>query len=350
MNKLFLIVLTIASFLFFSCNDDVDINADFQDITVVHSAINPNDNVHYVKINRAFLQDGVNANELAANSDNFNYPAGELTVTVDEVRVDNENLVATFPLTRTVNEIIKNPGIFANDSNVLFKFTATINRNNRYKLKIVNNKLNKEITSETLIVDNIVVDNPATFAFWQGNANSGNLVGTDKPISITTGDNIGRVEAFLVFNYTNFFLDNSSATEKVVMNLGEKKTLTNKAGEKLEWSIASATFFDNVIAAIPASLPNLSHRKPNLISLEFKIIGTELNIFMEVNEPSNSVNQEKPDFTNITNGLGIFSSQSSAIWNLATVPPSGTNLSTNTINRLNVLGLSFCGADVVCPF
>jgi hypothetical protein len=30
---------------------------------------------------------------------------------------------------------------------------------------------------------------------------------------------------------------------------------------------------------------------------------------MEVNEPTNSIVQEKPDYTNITNGLGIFSSR-----------------------------------------
>ena len=134
------------------------------------------------------------------------------------------------------------------------------------------------------------------------------------------------------------------------MKLGEEKTLTNISGEKLDWSISSATFFDNVMASIPANLPNLSHRKPNLISLEFNIIGTELNVFMEVKEPSNNLNQEKPNFTNINNGLGIFSSQSFTVWNITTTPPSGTNLNTNTINRLNVLGLGFCGADVICPF
>lgn len=348
MNKLFLIVLTIVSFLLFSCNDDVDINADFQDITVVHSAINPNDNVHYVKINRAFLQDGVNANDLAANSDNFNYPAGELTVTVDEVRGDNGNLVATYNLTRTVNEIIKNPGIFANDSNVLFKFTATINRSNVYKLKIVNNKLNKEITSETLIVGTGTLSSPTTqqkMSFWNGNLQNGLFI--DRIFSFTTGKNVGRVQGRLVYNYTDHFIASSGKQpipRKIVMGLGEKKTLNAVTGnEALEFSLDGTTFFDNIVAGTPVNIADLSHRELGNVSFEFTLIGSELNIFMEVNEPSNSLNQEKPKFTNITNGLGIFSSLEQFNWFSTVDPQTGNiNLTDQTISKIRSLGLNYC--------
>ncbi|MBW6483652.1 MAG: DUF4249 family protein [Vicingaceae bacterium] len=350
MNKITFSTLLLATIILFSCETKVDINADYKDITVVYAAINPNDTEHYVKINRAFLQDGVSATDLAANSDNFNYPKDELSVMVDELRGDNGNFVQTYPLTRTINERPKNPGIFANDSNVLFKFTATINRNNLYKLKIINNKLNKLITSETQIVGNLTIANPATFNFWIGTANDGNLNSKDKTISVKSGNNMGRVEARLIFNYTNFFNDSSFQAERIVMRLGEMKTTTNIAGESLDWSISSATFFDNLMANIPVTIPNLSHRKPNLVTLEFITTGTDLNVFMEVSEPSNNLNQEKPAFTNIENGLGIFSSRSREFWT-TTPPPSGTNLSNDTYKRLEVLGLGFCGTNsLLCPF
>lgn len=361
MNKLTLFAITIASALLFSCETDVDINADFQDITVVHSAINPNDNVHYVKINRAFLQDGVDANDLAANSDNFNYPDGELTATVDEVRGDNGNFVQSFPLARTVNEIPKNPGIFANDSNVLFKFSATINRNNRYKLKIVNNKLNKEITSETLIVSGGTLSSPTTqqkMSFWNGNLQNGLFI--NRTFSFTTGRNVGRVQGKLIFNYTDHFIPSSgkpSVSRKIVMNLGEKKTLNTVSGnDALEFSLDGTTFFDNIVAGTPANVLDLSHREIGNISFEFIQIGSELNVFMEVKEPSNNLNQEKPNFTNINNGLGIFSSIEQFNWISVVDPLTGNiNLTDQTISKIRSLGLNYCFSNsqfsgFACPF
>ncbi|NCP45177.1 MAG: hypothetical protein GW818_01810, partial [Flavobacteriales bacterium] len=48
-----------------------------------------------------------------------------------------------------------------------------------------------------------------------------------------------------------------------------------------------------VIANTPTTLDSLSYREVGNVSMEFIVTGTELNIFMEVNEPSNNVNQEK---------------------------------------------------------
>ncbi|PIQ16791.1 MAG: hypothetical protein COW67_01025, partial [Flavobacteriales bacterium CG18_big_fil_WC_8_21_14_2_50_32_9] len=68
MNKITFSTLLLATIILFSCETKVDINADYKDITVVHAAIDPNDTEHYVKINHAFLEDGVSATNLAANS------------------------------------------------------------------------------------------------------------------------------------------------------------------------------------------------------------------------------------------------------------------------------------------
>ena len=39
-------------------------------------------------------------------------------------------------------------------------------------------------------------------------------------------------------------------------------------------------------------------------------VGTEdLNTYIQVNEPLSTINQQRPQFTNIQNGLGLFSSR-----------------------------------------
>jgi len=55
-----------------SCSTDVDINAPWKDITVVYGLLNQNDNIHYIKVNKAFLGDA-SAYEMAAISDSVNY-------------------------------------------------------------------------------------------------------------------------------------------------------------------------------------------------------------------------------------------------------------------------------------
>lgn len=355
--------LSLATILLVSCETKVDLNAEYKDIPVVYGIINPNDTTHYLKINKVFLpEDGVSAGSLAADASNLNYPAGDLSVTVQAINPSNQNVVATYNLTRTENEIPKDEGVFDNSVNVLYKFTeAAINRNYLYTLKIVNNKLNKEITSETLIVGNSTLTTPTQqqrMAFWIGEPSNGAY--TDRTFTFVTGKNVGRVEAKLIFNYTNHFVASSgkpAENKKIVMNLGEIKTLSPVAGnETIEFALDGGTFFDNITSQTPATLPSLSHRELGNVSLEFVIAGTELNVYMEVTEPSNTVNQDKPNYTNVENGLGIFSSRETYYWFSSIDPNTGhINLTGPTIEKLHSLGLSFCfgnsaTSNYQCPF
>ena len=72
MKKLLSIAALGSILMFSSCETDIDVNADYQDITVVYGLVNPNDTNHYIKINKAFLGEG-SALDLAADANNFNY-------------------------------------------------------------------------------------------------------------------------------------------------------------------------------------------------------------------------------------------------------------------------------------
>jgi hypothetical protein len=355
-SYLYLVILSVITLV--SCETDIEVNAPYQDISVVYGLIDPEDSVHYIKVNKTFLGD-VNALDLAADAANFNYPAGELDVIIEEY--NDDILVQSYSLIRTVNEIPKDPGIFDNSDNVLFKFNeSSIDRNHTYKLKIINNKLNKEITSETKIVKNSIVADPVNtigkFQFWIGPITTPNGF-TDKSIKLTTAANIGRVDAVLVFNYTNYYTTSSgldSLKQSVRMPLGELKTSTSQGSESLEWKLTGSSFFDNIKLNVPdpINVPFLSHREIGNISLEFNIAGTELSTFMEVSEPSSSVNQEKPNYTNINNGIGVFSSRTKLLW-LSSIDPVTTNqinIQNSTITYLQSLNKGFCFGDISVGF
>ena len=77
------ITIFLTAFLFLaSCETDFDINADWKDITVVYGALNQNDSIHYLRIQKAFLGKG-NVMQMALEPDSNLYP-GNINVMVDE--------------------------------------------------------------------------------------------------------------------------------------------------------------------------------------------------------------------------------------------------------------------------
>lgn len=344
MKKSYFILALIAIISFSSCETDIEVNAPYEDITVVYGLIDPSIDTQYVRINKTFLAEG-NAYDLAADPSNFNYPAGDLDVIVQEVSAAG-NVVNTYSLVRTVNEVPKDAGDFDNSENVLFRFIEpNINIGSTYKLKIINNVLDKEITSETLIVKNSVVSKPTTIqklSFWSGSANTGNYL--TQLINVTTGKDVGRVDVTLVFNYIEYYTNgDDSVAMSVRMPLGEVVAPTPLGNEVLEWTLEGENFFKNITNAVPVATPSINYREVDYIDIEFNVAGTELSTYMTVTAPSTSVNQDRPGYTNITNGLGIFSSRSEIEW--TPLVPGGSyllNVSIDTMKKLNSLGREFC--------
>jgi len=356
MNKFLIVIGLSISVIFTSCETDIDVNADYQDITVVYGVINPQDTTHYLKINKAFLGE-TSALDLAANSDNFTYAADEISVVVEEYNGSN-SLVKTHSVVRTVNEIPKDPGTFDNSTNVLYKFVEpNIDRNNTFKLRITNASENKEITALTPMVKPITVSNPVNtkFQFWNGTVSNGTSI--TKLVGATTGEDIGRVEAKIVFNYIEHPLTvtgKPSVEKSLTMTMGEIYATTSQGNELMEWQLDGETFFDNIRSRIsPITVADsLSHRELANITMEFNVAGTELHTFMVVSEPSSSVNQDKPNYTNVENGIGIFSAREYVLWE-STIDPqtqNQVNIQNSTIKYLQSLNLGFCFGTIGLGF
>ena len=267
MKKLLYIFVVFASLSIVSCKTDIDANAEYQDITVVYGLIDPADSVHYVKITKAFLGEA-NALDLAADANNFNYEAGELEVTIEAL--SGGVVVGTNVLTRTVNELPKDTGTFDNTNNVLYKFVEpNIGKYNTYRLKIHNVTLDKDITSETFIVKGADISTPSVgqkLAFWIGPVSSPTSVYVDRDIEIVTRADMGRMDATVVFNYTDNYTTASGLApvlKSVRMFVGEVETIGNEGGESLTLTLKGATFFENVVANVPSqsTIPFFSHRE-----------------------------------------------------------------------------------------
>ena len=72
-------------------------------------------------------------------------------------------------------------------------------------------------------------------------------------------------------------------------------------------------FYASCVNSIPYDDPdveaNIKVRYTTNIEMVISVAGEAYNLFMQVYEPSTSIIQEKPPYTNIENGIGVFSSR-----------------------------------------
>lgn len=342
MRKGILIFSLISLVSFYSCETDIDTNAEYKDMTIVYGLLDPNESDHYIKINKGFIGEG-NANDLAGNASNYNYSEGEINVKIDEYKPSGV-FVKSYTLSRTVNDIPKDNGVFDNSSNVLYKFTEpNLNKDNTYKLSIYNPSLEKTVSSETE-----VVAEPSVKGYYEVKLRNQSGVSANFPIEVTPSSNLGRVKVNFVFNYTEFYTNTTDSIDKnIKLSMGEELA-TNLNGNLLEFSISGDNLFSAIESQIPTNTPNILKRKIRNATVELILAGQDLSTYMSVNDPSIGL-ANKPDYTNITNGLGIFSSRSTMIVKSLAFPDVGEvgydgriNLSEYTIKKIITMGREFC--------
>lgn len=342
MRKSVLFAILITAIMFTSCETEIKTNAEYQDMTIVYGLLEPNETDHYIKINKGFIGEG-NANDLAANASNYNYSEGEISVKIEEYTSSNV-FVKSYSLQRTLNEIPKDNGVFDNTSNVLYKFTEpSLNSNNIFKLSIYNSSLDKVISSETTIPKGAKISSASTTDFNTLNFFNGSSY-TPENIKVKEGVNVGRIKASLVFSYMEVYTNGQDSVEKSFkIPMGEELAKLNDVD--LEFYLAGDVFFDAISNNVSANVPFLDYRRLNSCKIELISAGVDMSTYMSVNAPSNT---SSVDFTNISNGLGLFSSRSIQL-EKSNRPDFGEigydgriNLGDDTIKKILTMGLNFC--------
>ncbi len=316
MKKLLSIILITISALMFSCSTDFEINAPWQDITVVYSLLNSNDTTHYVKITKAFLGD-ISANVMAQESGN---------VFLKKLN-DKDEVTQTIQLYHT-DDIIKDDGVFSTENNIVYKTLETIEANSKYKLEI-NIPGKEEITSTTFVIGSI-----SLLSNFSSQKQKINFSGTTtQKVEWKSAENVKIYELSIDFYYYEIYY-NAIGNDTVLKYLNWK--LPTKFAENLSgnsdmlYEISGDAFLGFLSSNIPANNKVIYQTTDNLNGKElihrvvkqnsedlgcldfyFVLGGPELNTYLEVNAPSSGIVSERPAYTNINGGKGLFSSRSS---------------------------------------
>jgi hypothetical protein len=319
MRKVLVFTISIISLFLGSCSNDLEINAPWKDVTVVFGLLNKNETTHYIRISKAFLGEG-DALQFASQFDSLYYNPDLLDVKV--YRIYNGIVEDSF-LCAAVTDIDKDPGVFAAPSQILYSFDAVLYyppptsnsslndrfQNSTYRLIVKNTKTGNVASAETKLVSNITLITP-------GNAiDELPLYPQNKTIiKYKTGENGKMYELFIRFKYREYsLLDQSDIVSKVVeINLGRTTNDNTDGGKEMYEDIPNATIYQALFAAIPKSTPeNPKYRYADSLQFQINVAADDMTTYLNVNQPSNTVAQERPQYTNIENGLGLFSSRNS---------------------------------------
>lgn len=284
------------------CETDVDINGDYKATPVVYGLIDYNQPVQRIRIFKTFQNAKGNAYDYAKITDSLYFK--KLSV-----KLINENSGAVITLNKD-NSIPMNPGVFASDSNFMYITSSPLDKNATYKLEITDLESGQVFTAKTNLVDTITWRNPTPALVIpfevKGNQNYG--------IAWVTGKGARSYEAQLRMHYTEFHYNDQGqlldSIQKFIDYVPQKTMITNNllGGDRMSYSITQYNFFNFLLGSMKAQY-NIKRRA---YRVDFRMYGAseELNNYIFINTPSFGVVPKNTQYTNISNGLGIFSSRS----------------------------------------
>jgi hypothetical protein len=304
LNLLYLIFLL--PFLY-SCSNKLDVNAEWKDITVVYGLINQNDSIHYVKITKAFLGEG-DALSFAQIADSSNYP-DKLDVKIEEWRFTSStdsSLHHTYQLDTTYITN-KDSGVFYYPTQLVYYFKAQLDTVYTYKLIITNKNSGKLVTAQTKLIQEFLITNPREIGL-------ANILPAKKVLlDFNSAVNGRRYQLNIRLTYDEY---RKHGTIDTIRN----NSVTWVAFDN--WISASLTgntpmsplvYGDGLYSTMSKNLTKVyttdTTRHATSVDFIFTVATDDLNTYMNVTAPSNSIVQERPAFTNIINGIGLFTSR-----------------------------------------
>lgn len=287
-----------------SCSNDFSLNAPAKEIPIVYGLLSRADDTHYIRVERAFLEEATSGLELAQQADQLYFEDIEVSI----VRVSNQR---AYPLQRVNGEIEgidRSEGIFATTPNFLYKIEATtlqLQEGEQYELVIKNNTETILTTAIATIVSDLRLNRP--------------IPGNNKlPIRILEDDELTVIWAAdetasffdlqMHVHYEEWTASTSATPQQktAIWNMSSNQMAID-GPNKVE--IEGIEFYRFLASTIPADASFL--RLLTSIDIVIDAGGQELFQYINVGQANTGITsaQVLPQYTNLSEGLGIFSSR-----------------------------------------
>lgn len=305
-----------------SCKNDVEIFAPQSDVTLVYGLLNADDTLHQFKINRVFQGESA-ISELAQDPTVSEYE--NISAQVIEMERNGFDTIETGRSWEVKEATItnKDSGFFYYPDQKIYEFSGLLSSNKLYRIKV--DKQNEtpivESTTELISKQGNILLSPRGLDFI--GLGLANLNGPNEKIGLELKVPVnGKViQVFLDFTYRNEYNDGTFGPYTTLSYyVGNYVTATiprtSDQSIKLQGNLNGAAFYEFIAANVPVvtTADNIKQRIPNRDGLDntplkfrYVVGGDELNTYIEVAAPSTSILETKPEYTNVTNGVGVFS-------------------------------------------
>jgi hypothetical protein len=299
-------------FAFAGCDNELNVAADWEEIAVIYGTLDPVADTQFIRIQRAYLDENEGALAFSLEQDSLYFDT--LEVKLDEFH--NGVLSKTIELKRiNGNDIglLKDEGVFSYQNNFLYYTTEPIKAPNSfneyaYALNVSNPRTGYSASAITETVGNaemqqpvnefnnelrmLNIDNHSLLARYQEGkfARSYDMTMEMRIEEVDRNDTSNRITKTLTWKMLN-----------------GKVTRSLRGFEEAAYLVSSASFFN----FLSANLERDSTVYRRLVGCDLRLfgVGEELYNYINVNSPSIGIVQKKPEYTNIENGFGIFSSR-----------------------------------------
>ncbi|MDA9017784.1 hypothetical protein N9I47_00150 [bacterium] len=323
-----LLVLSLIA-LFTSCDNDLKIIADWKAVPAVYGILNAQDSVHYIKLNKAFLGQG-DVMMMAQEFDSLHFSVDQVGIRLLEKEEDdvpsqngaNWQTRNTYELEPT-NEFVRPEGVFSSPTQTIYKTTAPLNKDFYYSVEVYR-KSNDTIIAQTAgpipILSPLSVTNPNIFSPLVILPNS--YVPKVQWKSVSGGK---MYELSMRFNYMEFPISGASDTlfKSIEINYPSIFSIDTDGGDNMDYPLS----YDQFLGFIAANIPDDPLVRRLVVGFDSSPVGTGVSIkhacldfslsaagedlatYLVLNENSNSLVLDRPEYSNIENGVGILSSR-----------------------------------------
>ncbi len=263
MKQFLFAIVSICTFSFIGCSDDFEVAAPYRQITVVKGILNPADTAHYIRIQKAFLDENKSAIEMAKEPDSSFYKM--LDVKILEYDSARRNVLASYDLWRVRTEDENYPKDdplsdkqFFTSPNYAYKFKkADLNPKFWYQLVINNLDLGRADSSELfgVVNDDSLRPNNGFFIFaFNVKNNAFNFAQTTLQktydLNLFMPQNGRMIEGVIRFNYVDSNIVTGAQEDKHVDFHFDKELNVTSFGGPVTLSTLNSSFYAFLNASI----------------------------------------------------------------------------------------------------
>ena len=325
-NRILVLVFSFV-LIFNSCSSDFDLNAPYKSVPIVYGLLDQTLDTQFIKINRSYLGDANNVQSASIN-DSTHYQS--IVASVREYDIgDTINPINSYPLEEMWVSNIED-GIFYEDSQKIYFFvtdgvlsgsdTVYLNDERIYKLFLDVPDTDEDVTAKTELIDGSGLSYNLLYkltlkTFGFNLLNDVDLgtepVYNDHQVFWETAKKAKRYELLMKFHFDEVSYSGQVVSKSISWNLGSQTSINSEGGGELNKKFNGLAFFELINSKLSGYSDEASVEKRIIDKVEFIVTAgnEDLNIYMDVNEPATGVVTERPSFTNINNGLGIFASK-----------------------------------------